>query len=339
MSDLNQLSLDTIPQGAVLLREGRVAALNTPARQYLPWLEPGSPTPDVLPQLSGEEPKAGTFSLGRTAYSFRLTPTAEGQLLLFQPAPQTALTDGQLNGILGQLRQFMGEFLLEMGSTNNPRFRKSFHQMFRLVDNLEFLLAAAREETDFRPVTLDLAGLCHQVVREAGDLLSQCGVELRYEEEISSLLLSGDPVLLQRALFELLANAAHGAEGGTLFLRLKRQRNLAILTLSGSGSAPSPRQQLAMVQPETGEHLPLPGTGAGLGLPMVRHIAALHGGSLLFQYGNHAPLAALSLPIRVGESRLTVESPSIQRDGGLHPALVALSDLLPARTFEETELD
>ena len=337
MFEANPLTLDAFPGAAALLREGRVAAANAMARHYLPQLEPGAPVPAFLP-LEGEElNREGIFSAGPSAYSFRLTRGEDGLWLFFQPAPQSAITDSQLSGALGQLRQFMGEFLLHT-QDDSPAFRKSYYRMFRLVDNLE-LLTDVREDGPLPSAPLDLAGLCRQLVLEAAPLLAETGVELRYEEDCPSLLIPGVPGLLRRLILELTANAAKVMEQGVITLRLRRRLGRALLSLTHSGGPANPRQLAALLQQDTDAALPMPGAGAGLGMTVVRRIAQLHGGTLLVEWGNDAPTVILSLPTGPLDPRSPVESPHLQTDGGLQPTLVALADILPARLFAETELD
>ena len=83
----------------------------------------------------------------------------------------------------------------------------------------------------------------------------------------------------------------------------------------------------------------LPGQGAGLGLPIARHITALHQGKLLVQGGDRPPCVLVSLPTGPLNGRSSVHTPSIQRDGGLDPVLTELSDILPASIFGLEGLD
>ncbi|MCF2662105.1 sensor histidine kinase [Pseudoflavonifractor phocaeensis] len=336
MPDLNDL-LACFPEAAVLIQGDRIAAANPMARHYLPQLEPGAPVPSWFPPLSEEAPRSGVFTAGLSRYAFRLAGTSGGLWLTFQPAPLTALTDTQLDGALRQLRTFLGELLVgseELSGPGHPELKKSFHRLFRLVDNLDFMrLAGSGDGVPFRPVTMDLAGLCRQTCAEAAPLLRDAGVELDYQSPLSSLLVPGDPQLLRRLLLELIANAARAPGQDRIEVRLRSQGGRAVLTLSGNGAPPTQRQLAAMLQQDTDQRLPMAGSGAGLGLPIARHIASLHQGSLLVDLGQEAPTTILSLPTGPLDPRVPVRSPILQQDGGLSPLLVALSDVLPAGLF------
>ena len=165
MLDFIQTLLDTFPEGAVQLREGAVVFANPMARHYLPQLEPGRPCPGFITLPHTGPSGAGIFTAGPASYTYSCTAGPEEQTVLFRPAPQTALTSRQLEGVLSQLRALMGEILAEVGpATATPgipipadAFSKSFHRLFRLVGNLEFMQQAAGEEgVLFRPTTMDL---------------------------------------------------------------------------------------------------------------------------------------------------------------------------------------
>lgn len=342
MPNLNQILLDSFPEAAVLTDQGKITAANLMARHFLPQLEPGAPAPSYLP-LSQSPSSSGSFTAGLSTYSFRFTQLPEGLLILFRPAPQTALTDIQLDGALRQLRTFMEDFLLEAGnpsSESRASFYKSFYRMFRLVNNLELIrIAGSSEGLPFSPVSMDLAGLCNQVVLDAAPLLLEGGITLNYQSAFSSLLIPGDPKLLQWLLLELISNAGRAAGTGTILIQLYRKETRAILSLSDRDTPLTQRQLVAMLQQDSDQLLPSPESGAGLGLSIVRHITALHEGTLLIEFGQGDPAIVLSLPTGPLNPRTTVSTPPLQLDGGLSPLLAALSDTLPASVFHLDDFD
>lgn len=352
MLDSIQSLLDAFPDGVVQERAGLVLAANGKARQYLPQLTPGSLLPDCIPLTEQTETVSGVFSAGAAVYLYSCAPDSDGagHVILFRPDPQAGLKSWQLEGALGQLRDLLGEILAEVGPAAVPggavpaaAFGKTFHRLFRLVSNLEFMQRAEEEGVPFRPVTMDLDGLCRHTVQLAGSLLREAGVSLEYQYRgRMGLLIPGDPDLLQKLLLSLISNAAQaaGAEGRVV-LALHRQGNKAVIALSNSGAAPSQRQLSAIFREGPEEDIPLPGQGAGLGVPIVRHILRLHGGSMVVLPGGGPALSVmLSLPAGPLNNHLELHSPSrIQRDGGLDPVLTELSDVLPAHLFGMEVLD
>lgn len=171
--------------------------------------------------------------------------------------------------------------------------------MFRLLNNLDFVTSAAGPDgIPFRPSVLDLAGLCRQIARDAGQLLQQ-DTHLEYRSDLPSLLIQGDIPLLQRMLLGLISNSVQTMRGGVVLLSLRRQGDRAVLSLTDSGERPSDRQLAALLQQDTDQAIPQPGQGAGLGLSVVRHIAALHRGTMLVEWGEgpgHSHLSACWCP-------------------------------------------
>lgn len=340
-----QSLLDAFPEGVVQLQEGVVCSANAMARNYLPQLTVGAPPPPCLALPEEENSGAGSFTAGELRYTYSCVSSGDGQLILFRPAPQAALTGRQLTGALQQLRLLLGEVMAEIGPATVPGgevpaadFSKSMHRLLRLVENLDYLDQAAGEEgVPFHPVTMDLAGLCLHTVQLAGPLLEEAGVSLGLKSSDSSMLIPGDPDLLEKLLLTLISNAAREVNEVEVVLTRNRRTDRARLTVSGG--RPGGRQLTSLFQQGPGDGLPLPGQGAGLGLSIAQHIVSLHGGSLLTQWGEGSLSVVLSLPTGPLDGRASVRSPGVQRDGGLNPVLMELSDLLPSELFGLEGLD
>ena len=341
MLDSIQSLFDSFPESVVQVRGGVVTVSNERARQYLPQLIPGAPLPSCIVLPEQGESGTGSFTHDNVAYSYSCKSGPEGCVLSFRPSPpRAALKDWQLDRALQQLRSLLGEILAEVGTGVTltgevpAAFNKAFHRLFRLINNLEFMQqAAGEEEVPFRPVTMDLAGLCRDVVRSAGDLLHESGISLEYRSRESGLLIPGDPELLRRLLLGLISNAARAVGEGRISITLRRSRDWAVLVVSNLGASLTRQQLDALLQEDQVGRLPLPGQGAGLGLPIARHITALHQGKLLVQGGDRPPCVLVSLPTGPLNGRSSVHTPAIQRDGGLDPVLTELSDILPASVF------
>ena len=113
---------------------------------------------------------------------------------------------------------------------------QSLYRLLRLTGNIEFA-ALPRGAEDLRSAPLDLAGLCRDLSSEVIPLAERAGVVFRYEESCSSLLTSGDAVLLRRMLLNLISNALRAAgAGGEAGLRFTAYRERCTLTIWDSGS-------------------------------------------------------------------------------------------------------
>lgn len=195
---------------------------------------------------------------------------AEGSLLLVRPAPKSGLTDRQLDGFVRQMRGFLQEVLLEFQSTagqeHDSAFNRSFFRMYRLLSNLDFMRGMdSPSGTPFRPITLDLAGLCRRLTEEAAFLLREAGVQLRFQCETASLLIPGDPALIQKLLLTLISNSAKSAGPGEVTLTLERRGEQALLRLGDGERAAVWMRSLPRKRPAQGSRPP--GTAREWALP------------------------------------------------------------------------
>ena len=340
MLDSLRSLLEAIPEGAVQVRDSVVLAANSAARHWLPQLTEGTLPPDCL-VLPGSSPVgSGQFTENGVSYSFHFTRQEEGTVILFRPEPRPVLTADQLDGALRQLRQLLGEFLAELGpeAGTDSAFGKSYYRAFRLMNNLDYLRQSADGGVTAARTALDLDGLCREVAARAREALAGAGIALDYEGEAGGVLLTGDPELLRRMLLSLISNAALACPEGRITLSLRRAGGRAVLTLSDNGPLPDQQQLDALLFRRGPEEIPRPGQGAGLGLSIARDIVALHGGTLLVEWGQSSPVLVISLPTGSMAGRAVVRTPRVQGDGGLDPVLVELSDVLPADMFPLDDL-
>ena len=212
--------------------------------------------------------------------------------------------------------------------------QQSIYRMLRMLGNLEYL--ELPEDTSPPPATtLDLAGLCRQLVQQVAELSELAGVTFSYEGETESLLTCGESALLRRMLLGLIANAIHAAgKGGQAGLRLAVRHGNASLTVWDNG----PGLQLYS---EDDSLLPR-SDGLGLGLRVARRIAARHGGSIVFeQRENRGSRAIVTLPIRQAEGTPLLRTPAMGYDarGGFSDLLVELANVLPFEAFLPKHLE
>lgn len=342
MSDANQTTnLEQFPDSAIEVVHGKVQRLNRSAMHRFPELRSGIEIPCFLSVPLTDPDGAGTFTHQGVLYLFSRIAGQEGSLLLVRPAPKSGLTDRQLDGFVRQMRGFLQEVLLEFQSTagqeHDSAFNRSFFRMYRLLSNLEFMRRMdSLEGTSFRPGTLDLAGLCRRLTEETAFLLQQAGMELRFQCKLPSLLVPGDPALIQKLLLTLISNGVKAAPQGELVLTLERRGDRAVLSLGDRGEG---RGLGAFFPPEEIEaRIPAPGEGAGMGLAIARHIVDLHQGTLLLgERDGGGVLVLVSLPTGPLQANLAVCTPTPEEAGGIPPVLMELADVLPLSLFHLDE--
>lgn len=345
MPRYNDVILQAIPCPALITANGHVVQFNPPAQNLFPDLSLGDPIPDPLcvPDCS-----TAFVLAGNSGWNLSASPLPEGSLLLLQPSRLLGLTDAQLGGIVRRLREQMAHLLLSaqllgqalpeqdhrLGSMN-----RTLCQMMRLIDQIDLLHDISNGIYPFRPVVLDLAGLCRQVSCVSASLLESRKITLTFETPITSALVSGSSELLQKLLLELISNAARAAgQGGALHLTLSRQSQRYILTLSGNDRSDSDRPLIDLLNAnDSPQRIPTPGEGAGIGLTLVQHILRLHDGVMVMER-QQGVRTAISLPMVKSAPTLSVNTPHAEHNVGFPMEAVALSDLLTDDIFTHPEL-
>lgn len=350
MPHFDDTILQAIPEPALIASKGRVVCFNQPAARLFPALADGAPLPDPLPPQS---PGAGLLLAGGQSWHFSASPAGEGVLYLLHSARLEGMSRPQLDGIVRRLREQMAQLLLNiqlMGQSQegqespapSPRLaamNRTLCQMLRLTDQLDLLRDMESGAFPFRPVTLDLAGLCREVCSAARFLLEQVGLSLTFDSPLTSLLICGDSELLHKLLLELLVNAARAAgKGGRLTLSLARRDSKAILTLAGPGRDDGrPLTQLFSGDPPE-SRIPQPGEGAGLGLVLVQRVVSLHEGTVMMERRDGLN-TIVALPLAPKGAPLAVRTHTRDYTGGFSPVLIALSDLLGDDAFAHLDVE
>lgn len=330
--------LEQLPQAAVEVQNGKIAAMNSAACVQLPNLVPGDTAPEFLTLPLSDAEQTGSFAYQGDTFLFTRLNSPQRQILLFRPA-DGGLTSSQVSGFSRQMREQMASLLLQIellqgqGGRTVTQLNHSFHQMLRLVNNLEFLnIPTTQAQTIFHPMTMDLAGLCRDLRRQAVPLLRKAKVDLQFVCSCAGLLIPGDPELLQRMLLSLISNAAKASPGGCVTVELRPWMDKAILTVSDSNTR---EVDLSTLLEQGADVIPTPTSGAGMGMAVAQRIANLHNGTLLCHTGeNGGVIFTVSLPTGPLTGSLDLRTPTMEQDGGVSPFLLELADLLPMELYE-----
>jgi signal transduction histidine kinase len=196
------------------------------------------------------------------------------QALLLSHKTLLANASHELRSPLARIR--MGVELLREhpSAAASEEIARNIRELDQLID--EILLASRLDAgpDDLGPLEpVDLVGLC-------AEECARIGAELEAPAGASSLLVSGQPRLLRRAVRNLLENA-HRHGDGVVTATLAAQGPQAVLTVCDRGRGVPPEYRERIFEP----FFRLPGAserhgGVGLGLALVRSIALRHGGSV-----------------------------------------------------------
>lgn len=346
---IQETFLEQLPMAAFEVSNGTVTAVNSAAGSQMPELIPGNSIPDFLFQAHSADTQYSQFHYKDQLYLLTRLNIPQHDIIMFAPFHENNLPV-QMDGFSRQIREYLGQFfnqveLLSQHISDPQRimedlkgFNHTLHQMLRLTNNLQFLSIPNHEaELLFCPIMMDLAGLCADISRQAAPLLRQANVKLTYSSSITGLLTSADPTLLQRALLNLLSNAAKFSQGKTISFRLHQNYHKAILTITDGNPDYVDPSSLLSLDPNT---IPQPYQGAGLGLSVAQRIIRLHNGTLLYHNNPSGGLVfVIALPLDISSTSLSVQTPLMEENAGLSPLLVELADVLPKSVFELEPMD
>lgn len=350
---------DTLPQPVLLVREHRLCYFNRAAeRAFWPvTLQEGGALPMALAQEADGAVTMGTrswicqkrqLSEGALYVMRQVMEHGEYQVLLNRLAGRNAAQLQQLNRAIRHLEEKLVETERVRNEGELAQLRQIYARMLRTDQNISYFCQMEQEnmEENFPLRVLDVAGLCREVNRQCGYLLEAAGITLAYEEQVGSLLVQGNEKLLFHLLYNLLNNSAHSYQNrfGVIRLRVAQVGQCAMITVEddGLGIQPTVLQNVFELQTSPSYFLPF-----GLGLPLGRKIANYHGGGLFLLNKQRGCQAVLSLPTVQAKFQRRQDMGRAERlaslrmmvQGTFHPALIGLSDVVPATVFAAAAAD
>ena len=157
--------------------------------------------------------------------------------------------------------------------------QKQGRRMSTLIDDMLDYTRLEQSPERYPFAVLDLSRLTQEAAEEFA-MLGVRGIAIHTEVE-PDVYVSGSAMLLSRLLRNLLSNAVrYGKENGCVQIGLRSAEGKAILSVrdDGIGVAPEERERIFERFYRSDSSRSVQGTG--LGLPMVRRIAQLHGGTV-----------------------------------------------------------
>ena len=212
------------------------------------------------------------------------------------------------------------------------RMNRGLYQLLRLVSNLSDAQGYLSGRAVFQGEATELGGFFGELLDKAGDLGAESRVQILYAPPKTPILGRIDRQKMERAVYNLLANALRAAPAGSVVrCSLGADQTRAWLTVSDQGGQPeSSGDPFARYRREPA----VDGGGLGLGLPLARQVAALHGGALLLRQGPEGTTAVLSmaLPAR-GDTALISQLQQPDYAGCRDHCLLELAEVLPLDAY------
>ncbi len=214
--------------------------------------------------------------------------------------------------------------LLGTEEGDRPRLQRRMEahveQLTALVDDLLDITRIERGKVALRKAPADFAA----IVRGSVATVRGRFVEKRQELKLtlpSNLTLDADARRLEQVVSNLLTNATkYTPEGGRIELKLRREGSEAVLSVRDEGRGLEPEQLERIFEPFMQDDASV--GGLGIGLPLVRGLVALHGGTVrassdgLWRGSNFVvrlPIVAGERGERESQSELAAECASARR--------------------------
>jgi len=193
-----------------------------------------------------------------------------------------------LNAIIG-FSEFMGKDPYQ--GIKDDRYKdyiadinSSGQQLLQTINDILDLSKIESERLVLNERSISLFAVAAQCVRQSRPLLRPDGPLLQLLEPDSSPILRADEIRVKEIVFNLLSNAIKFTPAGTITVALERRPDGRVsLSVSDTGCGIAEHDLSRVLQPFEQVHVdPMVRSqqGTGLGLPIVKRLAELHGGSL-----------------------------------------------------------
>lgn len=180
-----------------------------------------------------------------------------------------------------------------------PALRRALRATLQSERLITSLLALARSRARIDGADeLDFGSLVRAELDDLAEAADARNVRVR--AELANAPVKAEPVLLARAVRNLLDNAIrHNVEGGLLEVHVRREGPMVVLDVANSGQEIDASTLALLTEPfyRADASRTARGDGIGLGLAIVESVAATHGGRLeLVARAGGGLIARLSLP-------------------------------------------
>ncbi len=220
------------------------------------------------------------------------------------------------------------------------QLNRRLYQMMRIVSNMSD--AALFTQSSGRMEYVDIRSFLQELLDKTAGQLECADIHLQYTLPNQSVFILADVQKLERAVYNLISNAAkHTRPGGCIQVHLASRGRL-YLSVTDDG----PGIDAGVMGNIYSRYLRTPSIadrrdGIGLGMVLVRATATLHGGTVLIDHPQGGG-TRVTMTIALQQHGSTpVRSPMLQLDyaGERDHGLQELADVLPASLYIPENLD
>ncbi len=278
-----------------------------------------------------------TVSSNGIAFDCTVSKMQNANLFVLQSRPLQAdlqvlsLAAKQLSFPLAELSVLFDK-AAGMESAEKERINKLLFQLQRITNNMSDAAYLGRNSRDLQ--TVEICAVVEEILEKTKVLLENTPIQITYSLPNTPIYAPAAPELLERAVYNLLSNAA---KYGTnkIHAAVTQSNGKAYISISNSCTTSTLPQGMFTRYKRT-PGIEDPRYGLGLGMSLVHTIAKAHSGTVLVETpGNNTVKVTMSLSLK-SQINGVLRSPIIKPDiyGGRDRALIELSDVLPANRYE-----
>ena len=237
----------------------------------------GALVPPAAGDRGDDEPREAVATFARTIEELRKRSEEVGMLRLRELAALGEMSAGIAHEFRNATATILGYVRLADGNVGEPSRKRHLEAIRTEAEHVarvtgDFLFFARPGALDAQPTDLD------ELVREVVAEESLSGEKVDYQVEGTFGEAAVDPLLVRRALVNLLRNAAEAASSGVkegrVLVRAEQSGELVAIAVEDDGPGVPPDEAPRLFVPFHSTK----DSGTGLGLALVARIAALHGG-------------------------------------------------------------
>ena len=216
----------------------------------------------------------------------------------------------------------------EMLDTASQMLERQVDQMVRLVDDLLDVSRISSGKIELRLGMVEVTPVIQQAVEAARGLAESPGHQLELTQPRKPMFVNADPARLVQMVGNLLTNACKFTErGGRIEVEVEREDQQVAIRVrdNGIGIAEEQRARIFDMFMQLDTSLERTTGGLGIGLPLVKTLVEMHGGSIDVQSDGigHGTTFTLRLPLLTDARQPAPAEPAPE-----HPARATSSRVL-----------
>lgn len=339
--------LELLPQPAFSVSDGKIAQINQAAAIFS--LNVGA---EILPLLaSGREEYESlqngslylTLSINAQAVGATLVAQGEQRLFILEPSGDhselraLSLASQELRSPLSAMLAISGQAMKDADSEQSAMFTRRVYQILRMLSNMSDAFYYCDPAEAGQPECVQMCSFLEEILSKSREQLLCADITLEYELPNSAVYTTIDRERIERAVYNMLSNAAkRTAPGGSIrFAMTTRQKKIRLSVTNRDRKSNKPEASNIYTRylrtPTITDHF----DGIGLGMVLIRAAATRHNGVVLIDHPDEEHTrVTMTVEIRL-EKAPKLRTPVFVPDyaGELDHGLQEFSEILPPELY------